>query len=140
MQDRAIEIRPVADPELAAAFAVLRELRTDLDESEFRSRLARQREREYELWGAFAPEIVGVLGMRPVESMAWGFHLHVDDLVVTGPARGRGIGKRLLASAEETARSRGMVSLFLDSRPEVIQFYTGTGYAPHSSTLLFKDL
>ncbi len=148
----ALTVRPVAETELGAAFEVLRELRTHLTPKLFAERLARQRERGYELLGAFAPggegaagsagpeTLVGVLGMRPVETMARGPHLHVDDLVVAGGHRGRGVGRRLLARAEEIARERGLAAVFLDSRPEVLGFYEKLGYGPHTATLVRKVL
>ncbi len=151
----ALTVRPVAETELGAAFEVLRELRTHLTPKLFAERLARQRERGYELLGAFAPggegpagplgptgpeTLVGVLGMRPVETMARGPHLHVDDLVVAGGRRGRGVGRRLLARAEEIARERGLAAVFLDSRPEVLGFYEKLGYGPHTATLVRKVL
>ncbi len=144
-----LAIRPVAEAELGAAFEVLRELRTHLTPELFAARLGRQRERGYELLGAFAPgspeatgpdTLVGVLGMRPVETMARGPHLHVDDLVVAGGRRGRGVGRRLLERAEEVARERGLEAVFLDSRPEVLGFYEELGYRHHTATLVRKVL
>ncbi len=135
-----LKIRLIAPEELGAAFAVLRQLRPHLDEALFRARLARQAAHGYRLLGAFNPALVGVLGLRPVETMARGPHLHVDDLVVDEPWRGLGIGARLLADAEARARADGLVAVFLDSVPRALDFYRRAGYAPHTATLVRKPL
>ncbi|MCX4241592.1 GNAT family N-acetyltransferase [Paraliomyxa miuraensis] len=129
-------------PEQATdAFEVVVELRTHLDQGEYARRLALQRAAGYELVGAFEGDrIVGVLGMRRVDTLARGPHLHVDDLVVRSSHRGRGIGKQLLGFAEQDARERGLVALFLDSRQEVIGFYEHLGYGAHAALLMRKPL
>ena len=134
-------IRELAAADLDQAFTVLQELREQLDWPTFTARLQRQAELGYRLFGAFdGTELVGLLGMRPVETMARGRHLHVDDLVVTANLRREGIGASLLAFAERYASEKGLASLFLDSRPEVIGFYEWLGYAPHTATLMRKLL
>ena len=75
-----------------------------------------------------------------VRTIARGEHLHVDDLVVTAAARGRGIGAALLSTIEAAARADGCRSVFLDSRPEVLGFYATAGYAPHTAVLVRKPL
>lgn len=132
----------IDDGELSAAFSVMRELRAQLSEAVFRDRLTRQRERGYVLVAAFAEcgEMCGVMGMRPVTTLARGDHLHVDDLVVTKALRGRAIGRRLLEYAEAWAVEHGLVSVFLDSRPEVVEFYGRLGYVPHTATLMRKPV
>jgi GNAT superfamily N-acetyltransferase len=137
-----IEIRPVGPDEHERAWEVLKELRTALSRKQFEAALDIQsREHGYLLVGAFSNgDLVGVMGMRPVHTFARGAHLHVDDLVVTGSARGRGIGRRLLEHAESHAREHGLAQVFLDSRPEVIGFYEGDGYRRHTSILVKKRL
>jgi GNAT superfamily N-acetyltransferase len=78
--------------------------------------------------------------MRPVTTFARGDHLHIDDLVVDADHRGGGIGRRLMAFAEDWAKARSLVSIFLDSRPEVLNFYSALGYSPHTATLVRKRL
>ncbi len=135
-----IEIRALAGHELGRAFQVLKLLRVHLTEDLFLERLQRQQRAGYRLVGAFLPELQGLLGMRPVETMARGFHLHVDDLIVRPEMRGQGIGRRLLEWAEKHAKERDMLCVFLDSRPEVIGFYRRRGYGEHSATLMRKEL
>ncbi len=136
-----LRIERLSPEHQADAFEVVVELRTHLDRGEYERRLELQQAAGYELVGAFEGDrIVGVLGMRRVDTLARGPHLHVDDLVVRSSHRGSGIGKRLLAFAEQDARDRGLVALFLDSRQEVIGFYEHLGYAAHTALLMRKRL
>lgn len=137
-----LDIRPVKDGELEAAWRVLIELRTHLSREDFDRALAQQREAHgYELVGAFEDDnLVGVLGLREVHTFARGKHLHVDDLVVSANARGQGTGKRLIEHAEQLARSRGMRQVFLDSRAGAMGFYERRGYRRHDSVLVKKTL
>lgn len=136
----AIRIRELGDADLPAAFVIVHQLRDHLTEELFRDRLGRQRARGYVLFGGFDDDgvLTGVIGMRPVTTLARGDHLHVDDLVVDLALRGRDHGKQLLAFAERWAAERELASIFLDSRPEVIEFYARLGYEPHSATLMRK--
>src|SRR5579862_6944291 len=99
-------IRFLNDSEVAACYPVVSELRTHLEREEFLRRVALQKEAGYRLAAAFDPEIVGVIGMRPVRTLARGWHLHVDDLVVTEKRRKDGVGKALLEFAELQARNQ----------------------------------
>ncbi len=137
-----LDIRPVKDSELEAAWQVLVELRTHLSREDFDQALTRQREAHgYELLCAFEDDnLVGVLGLREVHTFARDKHLHVDDLVVSSNARGQGTGKRLIEYAERVARNRGMRQVFLDSRAGAMGFYERRGYRRHDSVLVKKSL
>lgn len=137
-----LHLRRLAADEDAGACGLLNQLRIYIDAREILQRLSAQRAAHgYELVGAFADGALrGVLGMRPVHTLARGAHLHVDDLVVDGAWRGRGVGAALLAFAEADARQRGLASVFIDSRPEVIAFYEKLGYQPHDATLMRRRL
>jgi len=143
MSDGAADVlvRRLETGELATAFPVVRELRSHLDGEEFLARVERQRSLGYELLGAFrGGALVGVLGMRPVETLARGLHLHVDDLVVRDKERGTGVGRVLLDFAERDAARRGLGAVFLDSRREAIGFYERLGYEAHTAPLMRKRL
>lgn len=118
------------------------QLRTHLDEAEFRRRVLRQRSLGYQVYGGFNAEgvLVGVMGMRPVATLARGEHLHVDDVVVDASLRSAGIGRALMTFAETWAQNLGLQSVFLDSRPEAMNFYKALGYTPHTATLVRKGL
>jgi GNAT superfamily N-acetyltransferase len=54
-------------------------------------------------------------------------------MYVDPAARGRGVGKAVLATLEDTARERGWTTLRLETgprQPEAIGLYTGAGYRP----------
>ncbi|MFO0931909.1 MAG: GNAT family N-acetyltransferase [Planctomycetota bacterium] len=139
-----VDVRPVdltRDPP-PDVLRILRELRTHRTEAELASDVRAQAMTVgYRLFGAWSDGVLlGVLGCRRVRTIARGEHLHVDDLVVTASARGRGIGAALLSTIEAAARADGCRSVFLDSRPEVLGFYASSGYAPHTAVLVRKPL
>ncbi len=114
--------------EVAACVAVLRQLRPQLAEAELTARIARQAASGYHL--AFAAgeggAALGVAGFRVGESLAWGRHLYVDDLVTDASARSRGVGQALFAWLVDHARAAGCAQLHLDSgvqRFEAHRFY-----------------
>jgi GNAT superfamily N-acetyltransferase len=60
----------------------------------------------------------------------------VNDVVVTGSARGRGVGRALLSRAEELARKRGCFRMALVTagwREESIVFYRREGWADYGA-------
>ena len=123
----------------AQAFPLIRQLRTALDEAEFLQRVRRQSHGGYELVGAYRDgRLIGVMGMRPVPTLARGPHLHVDDLVVDEAVRGSGAGRALMAYAEADARARGMGAVFLDARPDAIPFYEREQYTLHAAPSMKK--
>jgi predicted GNAT superfamily acetyltransferase len=105
-----------SDAEIAACFPVMRELRTQLVESEFVARVRRQQAGGYQLAqlrGAAGP--VAVAGFRLSEALAWGRFLYVDDLATLASERSRGHGARLIAWLTDYARRHGCAQLHLDS-------------------------
>jgi GNAT superfamily N-acetyltransferase len=76
--------------------------------------------------------LIGVLDMEFRQRLghprpqAW-----VNDLVVTEDLRGKGIGRALLARAEELARGRGCFRMSLETgrwRADAYSFYVGSGW------------
>lgn len=125
----------------ARAFPLIKQLRAALDEAEFLQRVRRQSHGGYELVGAYRDgRLIGVMGMRPVHTLARGPHLHVDDLVVDEAVRGSGAGRALMAYAEADARARGMGAVFLDARPDAIPFYEREQYTRHPAPSMKKTL
>jgi len=54
--------------------------------------------------------------------------IQLRQMVVSSASRGSGIGARIVAFAEDQARSRGFKTMFLHSRNPVIPFYEKSGY------------
>jgi GNAT superfamily N-acetyltransferase len=130
-------IRELPPADYAAAFEIMRQLRDQLDLAEFERRVRRQHEQGYRLYGAFDDgRVRGVMGMRPVCTLARGEHFHIDDLVTDTAARGAGIGKAMLDHAMQLARAQSKAAIFLDSRAEVVEFYAALGFKPHTATLM----
>src|SRR4051812_5938842 len=107
-------IRRLRKQEIAPSFSLIKELRTHLTSRQFLTAVNKQKKIGYELVGAFlGKRMVGVLGMRPVITLARGPHLHVDDLIVASIDRKSGVGRSLLAFAEKDAVERGLQAIFL---------------------------
>lgn len=110
-------VRVRADDEIAACYALLRELRPHLVKEELVDRVRRQ-EREHGFEMVVIREAdrpVALAGFRVAEFLAWGRVLYVDDLITTESARGRGFGGRLLDWLIDEARRRGCGEIHLDS-------------------------
>ena len=133
-------VRRLSPAEWRRAYPIVAQLR-QLPEDEFIRRVERQSYSAYELVGAFRDDLlVGVMGMRPVHTLARGPHLHIDDLVVDAAGRGSGVGRSLMEFAERDARARGMNAIFLDARPEAKPFYQALAFELHSSPSMKKLL
>jgi ribosomal protein S18 acetylase RimI-like enzyme len=106
-----------ADPELAACFPVMRELRPHLaDVREFLSRVRRQFADGYRLLAAWqGSQPLGLAGYRVQENLIRGRFCYVDDLVVAASARRGAIGARLLDGVGTEARALGIDRLVLDT-------------------------
>jgi ribosomal protein S18 acetylase RimI-like enzyme len=135
------EVRRLEPREWAGVFPIIVQLRPHLTEAEFLRQVRQQSHGGYELVGAFrARRIVGVLGIRPVHTLARGPHLHVDDIIIDEEERRTGGGRALMDYAEADARARGMVTVFLDARPIAIGFYKTLGYDLHTTPSMKKVL
>jgi len=133
-------VRRLGPEEWRVAYGIVAQL-WQLHEAEFIRRVELQSTSGYELVGVFLDgALVGVMGMRPVHTLARGQHLHIDDLVVDANARGSGAGRALIEFAERDARNRGMAAIFLDARPEAMPFYEALSFVVHSSPSMKKLL
>jgi GNAT superfamily N-acetyltransferase len=119
------------DAEIAACFAVMKELRTHLVEAEFVPKVRRLQETGYRL--AYLEDegsVAAVAGFRVGESLPWQRFLYVDDLVTASGRRSRGLGARLLRWLLAVARREGCTQLHLDSgthREAAHRFYRREG-------------
>jgi GNAT superfamily N-acetyltransferase len=65
-----------------------------------------------------------------IEGFTWGGYARVDLLWVDEAQRGRGVGRALLAAAEDEARRRGCATMVLDTHSfQAPDFYPALGYA-----------
>ena len=96
---------------------LLAALRRDLPQSANTSFVLSARDRDGTLHG----------GLTASASYGW---LAVKTIWVDAAARGRGIGRALMAHAEERARAIGCHGAWLDtSNPDAMRFYARLGYA-----------
>ena len=116
------EIRElVEESDLRAAFPVMRELRTHLDEQTYLDRLDDMRRDGYRLFALVdRGAIVATAGVRFGTNFYYGRYLWVFDLVTTVAARSRGHGKALLTAMEDLARDEGCDTIALSSGLERI--------------------
>ncbi|MDP9651619.1 GNAT family N-acetyltransferase [Paraburkholderia caledonica] len=135
-----LELRRLSPLEWMQAHPVIAQLRS-LEKPEFLERTRLQSYSGYELVAAFHDgKIIGVMGMRPVHTLARGAHLHIDDLVVDAAGRGNGVGRSLMEYAEADARARGMTAIFLDARQDAVPFYERENYVLHPAPSMKKAL
>lgn len=100
--------------EARTVFPILKEMRTDLNETTYLERLQGARSGGYVLVGAFDGETcVGLMGYRFLTDFVHGKHLYVDDLVVTKSVRSKGLGRKLLEFAKSAAEAEGCQRLRL---------------------------
>jgi GNAT superfamily N-acetyltransferase len=114
-------IRELGTGETALAAAVLLELRPALGTPEtLVERVDAQRAAGYRVVASFERDGDGewaaaAAGFRVSETLAWGRHLYVDDLVTRAGARGRGHGGALMRWLAQEAARCGCRELHLDS-------------------------
>ena len=120
-----------SDEEVLACFSVMRHLRDLSDAGTFLSRVRSQRLSGYHLAALRdGGDPLAVAGFRISESLAWGHHLYVDDLVTLPEARSQRYGATLLTWLAEFGRSQGVGQLHLDSgkqRTDAHRFYEREG-------------
>jgi GNAT superfamily N-acetyltransferase len=119
------------DADIAACYAVMRELRPHIAEDEFLSRVRRQEATGFRLaMMRYSGNAVAVAGFRVLENLAWGRFLYVDDLVTLAAYRSQGYGAKLLAWLREQAAQLNCAQLHLDSgipRTDAHRFYEREG-------------
>ena len=104
------------DKEIHSSYPVMKQLRPDLSEGEFVSRVRRQMEEGYRLAVLVDGDTVAAAaGFRLGQNLAWGKHLYVDDLVTDASRRSRSYGRQLMDWLVLTARESGCRELHLDS-------------------------
>lgn len=120
------------DSEIAACYPVMRQLRPNIAEDHFLSRIRNQESTGYRLAFASQPDgsVIAVAGFRAGENLAWGRFLYVEDLVTSAAHRSKGVGSGLLAWLYEFAANEGCQQIHLDSgsqRHEAHRFYEREG-------------
>jgi ribosomal protein S18 acetylase RimI-like enzyme len=106
-----------SEPEVAACHPVMRQLRPHLlSEQEFITRWRRQITAGYKLaavWLGQKP--VALAGYRLQESLFYGRHLYVDDLVADQTVRSHGYGHAMMDYLKREGKNLGCSWLVLDT-------------------------
>jgi GNAT superfamily N-acetyltransferase len=146
----AITIRPAAEHEVSLVLAFVREL-AQYEHLEHEV-AATEKDMREALFGSrpYAEVVFACVAARPV-GFALFFHnfstflgrpgIYLEDLFVRPDARGRGIGKRLLAWLAQTAVERGCGRLewaVLDWNEPSIGFYHSIGAVPKDEWRIFR--
>ena len=113
-------LREIEAHETSVAFAALSILRPTLtDVNRFIEQVnVVQRAAGYRLLGVFEENktnAVAVCGFRVVTNLAYGKHIHIDDIVTVPQGRERGYGSRLLAEVARIAEAENIAQIHIDS-------------------------
>jgi GNAT superfamily N-acetyltransferase len=118
---------PPGDRRLEAVYPVMRELRTDLSETQFAERYAAGHVDGYRIAALLEQgQCLAAAGYRVFTNFVSGRHLYIDDLVTTASSRSAGYGRRLNDYLVELARRQECTSVQLDSnvrRHDAHRFY-----------------
>lgn len=116
------------EQEILAAFPVMRQLRTHLDESSYLELVIdAQKKDRYKLFALLDnDEIVAVTGFKPMITLYYGRFVWVCDLVTDFNKRSHGYGEKLLSFVHEWAKDHHYESVALSSglnRIDAHRFY-----------------
>jgi GNAT superfamily N-acetyltransferase len=127
-----VELR--SDDEIAGAYSLMAVLRPRLARETFVETVQGQRREGYRLIGGFVAERLVVLaGVRDGRTLSRGAHLFVDDLVTQPGEQGKGYGGEMLRWLARDAETRGLASMWLDSRATAKGFYEKMGFTMHTA-------
>ena len=134
--DPAIRVASAGDA--PALHAALGALATDLGdpfraaEADIAAAIAGPRAFACALLAGGTPPVGAALASPVMSTVAGGAVLHVSDLWVAAPARGRSLGRRLLAAAAREGRARwgtrGLTLTVYDGNPGARAFYARLGF------------
>jgi GNAT superfamily N-acetyltransferase len=92
---------------------------------------------DYYLWvatiGDKNPKVVGTAMMHLQHKLSYhcGTAAHLEDVVVDGPYRGKGIGEKLVQVAIDTAKERRCYKLMLTCFPKTVPYYEKFQFTNH---------
>ncbi|MFS0724004.1 GNAT family N-acetyltransferase [Paenibacillus sp. 1P07SE] len=116
------------EEDILATYPLMKQLRPHLEASHYSQRIRElQADRGYHL-AVLVDEgsARACAGFRLCDSLAWGRHLYVDDLITDEASRGKGYAGQLFDWLEEEASRLGCAELHLDSgvhRHDAHRFY-----------------
>lgn len=116
------------DEEILATYTLMKQLRPHLKEETYLNKIKQlQLEFGYKLIVIFVDgEAKAAAGFRICDSLAWGKHLYVDDLITDQDSRSRGYANQLFDWLDEEINKEHCVGMHLDSgvqRHDAHRFY-----------------
>ncbi|TVY00345.1 GNAT family N-acetyltransferase [Paenibacillus cremeus] len=122
-----------SDEQIRSTYFLMKQLRPHLEEATYVSRVKEQQSSYgYKLIALMDDEGIAraAAGYRICESLAWGRHVYVDDLITDEATRSRGYAKQLFDWLEEETSKQQCTALHLDSgyqRHDAHRFYLNCG-------------
>lgn len=138
MKENFITIKELKNEhEWKAAFPVVKQLRTDLNEIEYIKLLNIMNNEGYRMFALFEnEEISSVIGITQQTNLYDGKHIFVYDLITDKDKRSKGYGEKLLSYIEDIGRSNNYETITLTSglqRIDAHRFYENKmGYSKWS--------
>lgn len=110
-----IELKTKED--ILAAFSIIKQLRTHLDEHTYLALVEEAQERDsYKMFALLdREEIVAVIGFKPMITLYYGRFVWVCDLVTDQNKRSKGYGEQLLSYVHTWAKKHAYESVALSS-------------------------
>jgi len=135
-------IREITCNDAAAAASLTAELGYPVDSGLMKQRIEvlMQRVDHIVYVACLSGEVVGWIDVRETYHLQSGLRAEIGGLVVSSKARSEGIGRHLVACAEQWARLRGLKSVVVLSRLErekAHRFYLREGYAQTKTSAVF---
>jgi len=121
------------EKEWIEAFAIMKELRTNLNQSTYLDFLQSMRKEGYKLFALYYnDQIVALAGIIMLTNFYFEKHVFVYDLITKSSERSKGYGEELLAHIQHYAKENGCGVVALESglfRVDAHRFYeTKMGY------------
>jgi GNAT superfamily N-acetyltransferase len=134
-----MHIRAFCRGDAAAARDLLQQLGYEVSAAELRSRIecVLDEPNQYVAVAEERGQVVGLLHAFERVALEKPCEAVVQALVVDRGARGRGIGKVLMGSAEAWARARGLPSILISTR-NAQDFYARLGYDKVATSALLR--
>ncbi|RLL44889.1 GNAT family N-acetyltransferase [Oceanobacillus piezotolerans] len=114
--------------DILAAFPVMNQLRTHLDEESYIELVLEAREKEhYRMFALYAEsKVVAVIGFQPMITLYYGRFIWICDLVTDSHERSKGYGEKLLNYVQDWADNHNFERVALSSglqRQNAHRFY-----------------
>jgi GNAT superfamily N-acetyltransferase len=130
-------IKPISrsnQKEFLDSFTILTQLRTTLTVDRFYTLLGRE---DYRFFShSYENLIIGVCGLRFIETITRGHHCHIHDFVIDKNHQKHGHGSHFMTEIKKLSIENNCSWIFLDGIDSALPFYNKIGFIKHGATLL----